>query len=217
MHPIIEEHKTAIILIGYQNDYFSPDGSLYQVIEDPLTVTAVIENTIQLLSNCVASSLLVITTPIFFTTNYEELIEPVGILKKIKELNAFQIGDPGSESIKELRPFQDRILEVPGKRGFNAFINTNLDQILREKGIENIVLAGAITSICIDSTGRSAHEKGYRVIMLSDCTLARTKFEQEFYCNNVFSLYAEEMTYRELLRCLSNNQFLAEEHILESV
>ncbi len=199
----MESQKTALILIGYQNDYFSPDGILYGVIEESSKVTNVIENTVHLLEYLAPTLTLIITTPIFFTPDYEELIEPIGILKTIKEVNAFQMGTPGSKPIQELQPFQDRIREVPGKRGFNAFINTNLDEVLKERGITDVVIAGAVTSICIDSTGRSAHEKGYRVIILSDCTSARTVFEQGFYTTTIFPLYAEVMTHTELLSDLA--------------
>jgi nicotinamidase-related amidase len=198
----MEAQKTALILIGYQNDYFSPQGILYGVVEESSKVTNVISNTVHLLQCLSSSPALMVTTPIFFTANYEELIEPIGILKTIKEVNAFQMGTPGSETIEELKPFEERILEVPGKRGFNAFINTNLHEILKQRGITNVVLAGAVTSICIDSTGRSAHEKGYHVTILSDCTSARTVFEQDFYCGNIFPLYADVINHTELLSSL---------------
>ncbi|MBH8554649.1 cysteine hydrolase family protein [Nostocaceae cyanobacterium CENA357] len=198
----MESQTTALILIGYQNDYFSPNGILYGVVEESSKVTNVISNTVHLLQHLASTPALIVTTPIFFTPNYEELIEPIGILKTIKEVNAFQMGTPGSETIEELYSFQDRIQEIPGKRGFNAFINTNLGEVLKQRKITDVVLAGAVTSICIDSTGRSAHEKGYHVTILSDCTSARTVFEQEFYCGNIFPLYAEVMTHIELLRRL---------------
>jgi nicotinamidase-related amidase len=196
----MKPQHTALVLIGYQNDYFSPTGILHGVIEESSKVTNVLANTVHLI-NCLASTpALIVTTPIFFTPNYEELIDPIGILKTIKDVGAFQAGTPGSETIKELEPFKDRILEVPGKRGFNAFINTNLHEILKQQEITNIVLAGAVTSICIDSTGRAAHEKGYYVTILSDCTSARTVLEQEFYCSGIFPLYAEVVTHSELLK-----------------
>jgi nicotinamidase-related amidase len=75
----MESQKTALILIGYQNDYFSPDGILYGVIEESSKVTNVIENTVHLLECLVPTPTLIITTPIFFTPDYEELIEPIGI------------------------------------------------------------------------------------------------------------------------------------------
>ena len=195
--------NTALILIGFQNDYFAQDGILSGVIEESAKATNTVENTVKLLQNLVKTPTLIISTPIFFTQNYEELVEPVGILKTIKEVGAFQEGTQGSQAIEELRPFQDRILEVPGKRGLNAFVNTNLSDILQQRNITNLVLAGAVTSVCIDSTGRSAYEQGYRVSILKDCTSARTRFEQDFYFENLFPLYANTMASTDLLEALN--------------
>ena len=88
---------------------------------------------------------------------------------------------------------------MAGKRGLNAFSNTRLDELLTERGIEHVVLAGAVTSICIDSTGRAAHERGYQVSVLSDCTASRTKMEQTFYCEQIFPLYAAVTDAKSLL------------------
>jgi nicotinamidase-related amidase len=115
----------------------------------------------------------------------------VGILKAIKEVEAFKKGTKGAETVPELLEFGDQILEVPGKRGLNAFSNTQLNDILLEKGVTDVVLAGAVTLICIDSTGRAAFENGYAVHVLSDCTAGRTSVEQSFYCETIFPLYAE--------------------------
>ncbi|MGB1291642.1 MAG: isochorismatase family protein [Pseudoalteromonas sp.] len=101
--------------------------------------------------------------------------------------------------INELAPYSDVIKEVPGKRGLNAFTNTNLNNLLVENNITSIVLAGTVTSICIDSTGRSGVELDSDVTVLSDCTSSRTPFEQEFYCNEVFPLYATVCLSEQLL------------------
>jgi nicotinamidase-related amidase len=195
-------NKTALILIGYQNDYFAPDGILYSIIEASTKSNQVLENTVHLLTELTRTPALIVSTPIFFTSDYDELTEPVGILKTIKDVRAFQAGTHGAATIDELAPFVDQILEVPGKRGFNAFINTNLDEILRRQGINHILLAGAVASVCIDSTGRYAHERGYQVTILRDCLSARTVFEQEFYCDTIFPLYAEVIDHKTLLNSL---------------
>ena len=191
--------QTAIVLIGYQNDYFATDGILHNVIEESTKATNVVVNTVNLVQELLHTPALIITTPIFFTSTYDELVEPVGILNVIKQYGAFQAGSIGSEMTPELVPFKDRITEVPGKRGLNAFSNTELNSLLRSKQITNFVLAGAVTSVCIDSTGRYAHELGYQVSVLSDCTSARTNFEQDFYCNNIFPLYANVISHAQLL------------------
>ncbi|MBX2865080.1 MAG: cysteine hydrolase [Leptolyngbyaceae cyanobacterium MAG.088] len=196
-------NNTALLLIGFQNDYYSSDGILNSVIEASAKASNTVRNTIQLIQHLAETPILIISAPIFFTKNYEELVDPVGILKTVKDVGAFQEKTKGSQTIEELHPFQERILEVPGKRGLNAFVNTNLDEILQKRNIRHLVLAGAVTSICIDSTGRSAYEKGYYVSVLSDCISARTVFEQEFYIENVFPLYANTLTSEELLEQLT--------------
>ena len=189
-------NDTAIILIGYQNDYFAKDGVLHSNIEAPNTV---LRNTISMLKVLVDTDILIITTPIIFTPDYSELAAPVGILKIIKDTGAFKSGTKGAKVIKKIRSYGERIIEIPGKIGLNAFCCTTLEETLRDHNIKNVALAGAVTSICIDSTGRDAFEKKFNVIQLSDCTSARTQVEQDFYCNMVFPIYARVMTSKELL------------------
>lgn len=189
-------HNKALILIGFQNDYFAEDGILHSVIEESAAVTGALSNTLQLLDSVGDQFGLVISTPIIFTENYEELTEAVGILKTIKDVGAFKAGQKGSATIDDLAPYRDLITEVPGKRGLNAFSNTALEEILGEHNIDEIVLAGAVTAVCIDSTGRHAAERGFKVSILADCTSGRTNFEQNFYCESIFPLYANVVEHK---------------------
>ncbi len=196
---------TAIVLIGYQNDYFADDGVLHSVVEE--STQAVLNNTLTLLNALVPTDVLMVTTPIIFTPDYSELTEPVGILEVIKNAGAFKTGTMGAQTIPEIQKFGDRILEVPGKRGLNAFADTNLDNVLRERGVVDVVIAGAVTSICIDTTGRAAFERGYKVTQLSDCLSSRTSVEQNFYCNSVFPLYSSVMNSQALINELSDDEY----------
>ena len=189
--------KTAVVLIGYQNDYFADDGRLVGALEGDWRRT-MLENTNRLLDRLQNTAAMIISTPIQFTPDYQELVEPTGILKTIVDVGAFRKGDPGSETIEDLRRRDDWILEIPGKRGLNAFSNTELGATLETRGIEDVVLAGVVTSICIDSTGRAAAEQGYRVSVLSDCTAGRTDYEQDFYRESIFPLYARVINLDDL-------------------
>jgi nicotinamidase-related amidase len=191
--------ETAVVLIGFQNDYFGKDGILRGVIEESAETNQVLKNTLNLLNELSSTDTLLLETPILFTNDYSETKKPVGLLKAIAELKAFQVGSPGAESLPELKSYGDRIQTVPGKDGFNAFSHTGLARVFEDSGIKNVVLAGAVTSICIDSTGRSAHERGYSVTVLSDCTCGRTDFEQQFYCEQILPLYADVCSSTDLL------------------
>lgn len=203
----MNKHTTAIILIGYQNDYFAEDGILHPIIEENAKTSNIIANTTALLKSLPdGPTPIVISTPIVFTPNYQELEgDAVGILQYIRQVGAFKAGKHGSETIPELIAFGERIHYLPGKHGLNAFSNTYLQEFLIGACIENVVLCGAVTSICIDSTGRAAHERGYKVSVLSDCTSARTTLEQEFYLRHIFPLYAEVLNSNQLIEKLGIN------------
>jgi nicotinamidase-related amidase len=188
---------TAIVLIGFQKDYFSENGVLHDVIEN--SAAKVLANTVKLLERLQTSEVTFISTPIYFTPDYSELVNPVGILKVIQDAGAFRKDRMGSETIAELTQYGDRILTVEGKRGLNAFHLTHLEKELRNRGITDVVLAGVVTSICIDSTARSAFERGFNVHVLSDCTAGRAQYEHDFYCHEVFPLYSHVLNSQELL------------------
>jgi nicotinamidase-related amidase len=197
-------HTSALILIGYQNDYYRTDGVLHGYLEGSDYVRQSLARTLTLVDRLVPTDVLMIETPIVFTDDYRELSNPVGILAAIRDLGAFRAGQPGSARVQEFEPYRERILSVPGKRGMNAFVGTRLDEELRQRQIEDVVLAGSVASICIDSTGRSAAERGYRVHFAGDCITGRTLIELDLYLKTIFPLYGRVINSSELVDQLCN-------------
>lgn len=76
-------------------------------------------------------------------------------------------GEPGWEIIYELIPQDGESLV--DKTTCSAFVSTNIDEILRDKGIKTVVFCGNTIDVCVHSTLRSANDLGYKCITLADC------------------------------------------------
>ncbi len=84
-------------------------------------------------------------------------------------------GTEGAEIIEELSPQEgDSVFE---KQAFDAFTNPALDEELKQKGVEELVLTGVATNICVQNTAANAFYRGYRLTVVKDCTAARSEEE----------------------------------------
>ena len=195
----IDPKSTALLLIGYQRDYFDSDGILYGVVEEQLRSSDTLANTLSLIDAYKETCMTMVRTPLVFSENYGELENPIGILKTIRDVEAFRAGTTGAETIDAISAYGDRIDEVRGKLGFNAFAHTDLEKMLRDRNIDSVIIAGCVTSICINATALHAFEAGFGVTILSDCTSSRTTVEQEFFCDTVFPLFAQVRTSKDVI------------------
>jgi nicotinamidase-related amidase len=76
-------------------------------------------------------------------------------------------GEPGHDIIAALYPLQDEpVIDKPGK---GAFYQTDLELMLRNRGIDTLFVAGVTTEVCVNTTVREANDRGFRCVVLADC------------------------------------------------
>jgi ureidoacrylate peracid hydrolase len=189
----IDPNTTAVVLIEYQNDFTSEGGVLHDAVSDVMDKTDMLANSQRVAQAARAAGATVMHAPITFAPGYGEISShPYGILKGVVDGNAFVKGSWGAAIVDDLAPAEGDIV-VEGKRGLDTFASTNLDFILRSKGITTIALGGFLTNCCVESTMRSGYENGYRVITLSDCVAATSPQEHDNALKYDFPMFSEPM------------------------
>jgi ureidoacrylate peracid hydrolase len=198
----MDPKSTAVVLIEYQNDFTSDGGTLHQAVKPVMEQTNMLANTVETVKQARAMGATIVYAPITFTDDYHELSPtPYGILKGVVDSKSFRQGSWGAEIVDVLKPEASDIV-IEGKRGLCGFATTNLDFILRSRGIKTIALGGFLTNCCVESTMRTGYEKGYDVVTLKDCTATLSEEEQRVAVEKNYPMFSRPMTHQEFLSTL---------------
>jgi len=195
-------NTTALLLIEYQNDFVSEGGAQHDAVAAVMRDTDMLAHSRAVVAVARAHGVTILHAPISFADGYPEVpSEPYGILAGIVGANAFRKGSWGVEIADEMAPAEGDIV-VEGKRGLDCFASTNLDFILRQRGITGLAIAGFLTNCCVESTMRSAYERGYQVVTLTDCTATLSAEEQDAAVTKNFPMFSRPMTHDAFLASL---------------
>lgn len=195
----MDPKTTAIVLIEYQNDFVTEGGALHSAVRGVMQTTNMLANTVSLVEEARALGATIMMLPISFGTGYSELGEqPYGILKGVVDGKAFAKGSWGADFADPLKPKEGDVL-VEGKRAVCGFAGTDLDKMLRARGVETVVLGGFLTNCCVESTMRTAYDKGYKVVTLTDCTATLSEEEQRFSTDRNYQLFSRPLTHDAVL------------------
>jgi len=199
----LSKDETAVLFIEYQNEFTTEGGKLFPATKEVMEKTGMRENSVKLLEFCREKGVLVLHAPISFESGHNEIAsEPYGILAAIKEGGAFQSGSSGAATYEPMTPI-DGELVVKGKSGLCSFSSTNLDFLLRQRNIKNIILGGFLTNCCIESTMRTAYEKGFKVYTLKDCTAATSLAAHEAAFEHNFGMFSIPTTSEDIKEAIT--------------
>jgi ureidoacrylate peracid hydrolase len=192
-------------LIEFQNDFATEGGSLHGAVQGVMEQTNMLANARETMDKARSAGATIIHAPISFTDDYRELGDVYGILKGVVDTKSFRKGTWGVEIADPMTPSAGDIV-VEGKRGLCTFGSTNLDFILRSRGLQNVVLAGFLTNCCVESTMRTAYERGFNVITLTDCVAATSEEEQRVAIEKDYPMFSRPMDHGTFLGMLEGKE-----------
>ncbi len=166
--------RTALIIIDMQRDFLEPGGFGAALGNDVSLLSAAIEPCQAILAGARAAGMLVIHTREGHRPDLSDA-PPAKVARgpADKRIGAcgpmgriLIRGEVGHDIIPALSPLPDEpVIDKPGK---GAFYQTDLDLMLRNRGIETLMVTGVTTEVCVHTTVREANDRGYRCLVLGD-------------------------------------------------
>jgi len=194
--------KTAILFIEYQNEFTSEGGKLHNAVKPCMDETGMLEKSSALASKARDSGVNIFHAPIMFKDDASDNPnKALGILAGCANDKLFTEGTWNAEFHPSMQPVEGDVV-VSNKKGLDAFPGTDLEEKLVANGIETIVLGGFLTNCCVESTMRTAYEKGFNVITLTDCC-ATTSSEGQGVTGGSYGMFSKPMTSDEFTKLLA--------------
>lgn len=171
----IDLAKTAVVIIDMQRDFLEPGGFGESLGNDVSLLSAAVAPCKALLKAARQHEMLVIHTreghlPDMSDAHQAKVErgDPSIRIGQMGPMGRILIrGEPGQDIIRELYPvLGEPVIDKPGK---GAFYATELQAILESNGIENLIVCGVTTEVCVHTTVREANDRGYRCIVPGDC------------------------------------------------
>ncbi|GLT45679.1 hypothetical protein SLA2020_194930 [Shorea laevis] len=176
--------KTSALLVIDMQNYFSSMAK------------PIMNNTLLIVDLCRRASI-----PIFFTRHCHKSPTDYGMLDEWWNGDLILDGSPDSELIPEIGQLAaaDEVVE---KNTYSAFMNTDLQERLAEKGVKEVIVTGVTTNVCCETTARDAFVRGFRVFFSTDATASNDAELHEATLKNMAYGFAYLVDYEQIQKGL---------------
>jgi len=193
---IKDKSRCALLVIDMQNDFCSPDGNMAKLSRDITLVQEMIPNLSRLLEICRSVGI-----PIIFTKMvHSAWTDSPAWVAKLNSKNVRK-GTWGCEFYQGFEPCEEDC--VVEKHRYSAFINTNLDTVLRARGINTIIVTGVNSDQCVDDTAKHAFQLDYFVLLVKDCIATDSQALTQAVLTMAEKSYAWVVSSEEIIEILN--------------
>lgn len=199
----------ALLVVDVQNDFVSLEGSAGRRGEDVSASIAMVPRLLRLVEEARRVGL----TVVYIKTTHSEWTDtPSWIYRNSQKggLSTCREGTWGAEFYEGISPLPSERVVI--KHRYSAFINTDLNTVLKAKGVESVLVTGVATNVCVETTARDAYMYDYYVTLVSDCAAAYEPKLHEATLENIrrhFGLVASSQEIMETWRELQHKKAVA--------
>ncbi len=165
--------QTALLFIDPYNDFLSEGGKMWSLVEGVAKEVELLDNLRTITTAIRQAGIQVFIAPHrrWQAGDFEHWQHPTPYQLDSAEMQVFAAGSWGGEWHPDFAP-QPGDLIAKEHWGGSSFANTDLDCLLRQRGITNLIVIGLLANTCVETTSRYAVELGYHVTLVKDATAA---------------------------------------------
>lgn len=169
----IDIPRTALLFIDPYNDFLAEDGKMWPMVADVARAVGLHANLAAITTAARAAAMQIVIVPHhrWQPGELDGWDHPSPYMAGGYDLQIFAVGSKGGEWHPDFAPHPGDLI-CTEHWGSSGFANTNLDTLLKQKGITRVILIGLIANTCLESTGKYAVELGYHVTLVRDATAA---------------------------------------------
>lgn len=195
-------YKTAVLVIDMQKDFTEPEGKFYY----PETTGVMMETFPDKINRMRELGALIVVVYTAHPENEEEVNPELTRMFRNGKKASLVEGTKGAQ-LDERIPYKEDTDLLWRKYVPSAFFGTDLERVLREKGVENVLICGVKTNVCCRATATDAYSYRFRTYMISDMLGTNTPELNTFHLQEMTKYFASAITSDEVLTRLKTGQF----------
>jgi len=197
---VIDTKKTALLIIDMQKHFLDGKNDFFAGVRKQVAQANVIDNTAKVLKAARAAKLPVCHITTGHRADRSDVVPTITDMQSTAKLPLLAEGSPAAEIVDKLRPVARE--SIVFKRRHGAFYQTDLDMLLKTRGVDTLLFAGILTDVCVAITFYQARMRDYHVVLLSDCCASSTKERHDYFIENMFPRHARVRTSEQIIEAL---------------
>lgn len=202
----VDPNYAALIVVDVQNDFCAPKGMMDREGNDLEMAQSMVPSLNELIDAARNAGVCVVFIQSIYGLAGNELLSESWLeqarRRRKGSYTEYAVCADGSWNFEFYGGIRPREGEpIIHKHRFSAFEGTELDLILRSKGIRSLIMTGVATNVCVETTARHGFVMDYYVVFVSDCTASYGQEEHDMTLRNIDKYFGQVVTHDEVIAC----------------
>ena len=201
----VDPRHAALVLVDVQNDFCAEGGAMHREGRDLSLVKAMIPRLERLIDAARAAKVPLVWIRCAYNTGPNHYLSEVWLEQAKRRRNGayvqYPVCEPGewNGDFFQVKPLLEEVIVT--KHRYGAFELTDLDLVLRSRGIRSVIITGVATNVCCETAARQAFMKDYYVIFTSDCTATFSQAQHDATLFNIDQFFGEVASSEQVMAC----------------